>query len=221
MTHRRRRAQAARGRDECLGMLVLCIGGAAIIAFISPRLLLGAYGLIFGIGAVLSIILAAVFHLRQGGSATGALVLVLFTASITTGSLYGVWWYFFIHIASQPLFTFESLGQTGAREPARGFVVQPSVLPADGPGVGLVVSPSPSLMPAQTCGRAVVYDVDALALRAKPTRSPQQLAAVARGTPVDLACEDPIHADNIQWYKVRLGAIEGWMSARYLQVQQP
>lgn len=204
-----------------LGMLVSCIGAAAILAFISPQLLFGLYGRVLGIGATVAIVLAIFFHLRQGGSIIGALLHVLLTGGLAAGSMYGIWWYFFIHLASQPnLFSFAPLGQTSFNSPTTVSQPHPSVSAAVSMDESLSTPPLP-VSPMPGCGRATVYEVEALALRAEPTRSSHQLTAVDRGNKVDLLCEPTVHADEREWYKVRYGVIEGWMSARYLDVQQP
>ncbi|HEY0607389.1 MAG TPA: SH3 domain-containing protein [Herpetosiphonaceae bacterium] len=218
MTTREARQQAALGRGEMLGTLVSCIGCAAILAFISPQLLLGKWGAMLGAVAALSAVFAIYFHLRDGGSAAGALVLVLFVGGITAGSMYGLWWYLFVYVASQP-FTFGTVAQSQAPPPTSA-----TTLPSPGFNAALAestatVAPSPSPMPGSICGSAVVIEVEALALRAEPTRSSQQLAAIVRGNLVDLLCIDPVQADGREWYKVRSGNVEGWMSARYLHVQ--
>lgn len=218
MTTRRARREAALGRGEMLGTLVSCIGCAAILAFISPQLLLGKWGAMLGAVAALSAVLAIFFHLRDGGSAAGALVLVLFIGGITAGSMYGLWWYLFVYVASQP-FSFGTPAQSQAPQPQ-----STSAMPAPSFNATLVEStstvvPSPSPMPGSICGSAVVIEVEALALRAEPTRSSQQLAAIGRENLVELLCTDPVQADGREWYKVRSGNVEGWMSARYLHVQ--
>ncbi|HEY0737749.1 MAG TPA: SH3 domain-containing protein [Herpetosiphonaceae bacterium] len=222
MTTRRARREAARGRDEMLGMLVSCIGCAAILAFISPQLLQGTLGAMLGAGAVLSIVFAIFFHLRHGGSAAGALVLVLFSVSITAGSMFGLWWYLFVYVASQPgLFTFGALAQSPAPQPTSATTLSAPGFSSDLAEAGPAVAPSIAPVPGSTCGSAVVKEVEALALRAEPTRSSQQLAAIARGNRVDILCTASVQADDREWYNVRSGSVEGWMSARYLDVQQP
>lgn len=222
MATRRARREAARGRDEMLGMLVSCIGCALILAFISPQLLLGGIGIVLGMGAALAIVFAIFFHLRHGGSAAGALVLVLFTGGITAGSMYGLWWYLFVYVASQPgLFTFGTPALPQSSQPQSTVALPSPVFSSDLADGAPTVAPSPSLMPGSTCGSAVVQEVEVLALRAEPTRSSQQLAAIGRGNLVELLCADSVQADGRQWYKVRSGNLEGWMSARYLRMQQP
>lgn len=222
MTTRRVRRQAERGRDEMLGMLVSCIGCAAILAFVSPQLLLGGIGMVLGIGAALAIVFAIFFHLRQGGSAAGALVLVLFTGGITAGSMYGLWWYLFVYVASQPgLFTFGIPALPQSSQPQSRAALPSPAFSSDLADAAPTVVPSSSPMPGSICGSAVVQEVEALALRAQPTRSSQQLAAIARGNQVDVLCVAPVQADDREWYNVRSGNVEGWMSARYLTMQQP
>jgi S1-C subfamily serine protease len=67
------------------------------------------------------------------------------------------------------------------------------------------------------CSTATVTGVESLAIRAQPTRSSAMLGEVAGGGMVDVLCGDPIEADGRMWLAVRHGAIEGYMSARYLQ----
>jgi hypothetical protein len=209
------------GRDEMLGILVSCIGAAAILAFISPQLLFGPYGLVLGSGAALAIVLAIFFHLRQGGSLVGACIHILLTGGLTAGSMYGIWWYFFIHLASQPnLLSFGPIAPTTFNPPAGISQTHPTVSAAVSTDGRLSTAPL-TASPVPTCGTATVHEVDALALRAEPTRGSQQRTAIERGNRVELLCEPIVHADDREWYKVRYGTIEGWMSARYLHVQQP
>lgn len=67
------------------------------------------------------------------------------------------------------------------------------------------------------CRQATVVGVDALAIRAEPSRSSAQLGEVPRGGVVDVLCQAPIDADGRTWIKARSGAMEGYMSTNYLQ----
>lgn len=211
------RRHAVRGRDEMLEMLVSCIGAAAILAFMSPQLLRGVLGYLLGGAALFAIVFAVFFHLRQGGSLAGALLLVMLTGSVTAGSMYGIWWYSFVYLASQPdLFNVAALGQS---------IQQPTVLPS--PRASVPSTPSaasvaaPSVDVSTSCGRALVRGVEALALREGPTQRAAQLAAVPQDEAVDLACVPTVTSENIVWQKVHRGDTEGWMSTSFLQVQQP
>lgn len=222
MTTRKAQREASRGRDESLGMLVSCISAAAMLAFISPQLLLGTLGYVLGSGAILAIILAVVCHLRQGGSMAGAFVLVLLAGSLTTGTMFGIWWYFVVYLPAQPnLLNVGALGTSINSQPtaaAHTDSAQSSTSPIVTTAASAQSVPSAA---AQVCGTAAVREVQALALRAAPARKSPQLATVAQGTHVGLICAPLVRADDLDWYKVKYGAIEGWMSARYLDIQQP
>lgn len=217
MATRRAQRQAVHGRDEMLGMLVSCISGAAVLAFISPQLLRGTLGYLLGGGALFASVFAVIFHLRQGGSMAGAFLLVMLTGSLTAGSMYGIWWYSFVYLASQPnLFNVSALGQS-VQQP---MLLQPTStsIPATS-SAALVAAPSADA--SKQCGRARVQGVEALALRAEPTQRAAQLGAVPEDEVVDLACTPTVISDNIVWQKVRWGNTNGWMSTRFLQGQQP
>jgi|GEM_PF-6558352 len=66
------------------------------------------------------------------------------------------------------------------------------------------------------CGRARVVGVEALAIRAAPTRQSTQVGAAPAGATVEVLCDRPVAADERVWLRVRYGAIEGYMSDRYL-----
>lgn len=70
-----------------------------------------------------------------------------------------------------------------------------------------------------TCGQARVAGVEALSIRAAPSRQSEQLGAVAVGELVDVLCGAPISADDRVWLKVRVGRVEGYMSDRYLSLE--
>ncbi len=67
-----------------------------------------------------------------------------------------------------------------------------------------------------TCGRARVVDVAALAIRAEPTRQSAQLGSAPAGATVEVLCDQPVVADERVWLRVRFGPVEGYMSDRYL-----
>ncbi len=67
-----------------------------------------------------------------------------------------------------------------------------------------------------TCGRARVVDVAALAIRAEPTRQSVQLGSAPAGATVEVLCDRPVAADERVWLRVRFGQVEGYMSDRYL-----
>lgn len=73
---------------------------------------------------------------------------------------------------------------------------------------------------ADGCGRATVVGVAALSIRAAPTRESTRLGEVAQGNQVVLLCEPEVAADERIWWKIQVGAIEGWMSNRYLQREE-
>jgi uncharacterized protein YraI len=73
---------------------------------------------------------------------------------------------------------------------------------------------------AAGCGRATVVNVAALSIRAAPTRESTRLGEVAQGNQVVLLCEPEVAADDRIWWKVQVGALEGWMSNRYLQREE-
>lgn len=66
------------------------------------------------------------------------------------------------------------------------------------------------------CGRARVVGVEALSIRAAPSRQSEQLGAIKVGELVDVLCDAPISADERVWLRVRAGKVEGYMSDRYL-----
>jgi hypothetical protein len=198
---------------------VSCIAGAAILAYMSPQLLLSAYGVVLGIGALVAILFAIFFHHRHGGTIAGAVTLVLFVGGLSVGTFYAVWWYFFIHLAAQPLFSFQA---APPRQPAATAIIAPTatVLTETPPAhiAPIVVTPSPT---TEVCGTAIVHTVAALAVRAEPTRASEQLTAISQGRTVEVLCDAPIEADDRVWRKVRVQAVEGYMSLRYLTIQQP
>ncbi|NTU81068.1 MAG: peptidoglycan DD-metalloendopeptidase family protein [Chloroflexales bacterium] len=80
-------------------------------------------------------------------------------------------------------------------------------------------APATQANPA-TCGLGVVVDVPALNIRAAPTQQAAVLAAVAQFDAVDLLCVDPVQAEGRVWLRVRYAGVEGWMSDRFLDVQE-
>lgn len=68
-----------------------------------------------------------------------------------------------------------------------------------------------------TCGQANVVDVSELRIRAAPSLRAQTLGSQRKGQVVVLLCDAVMKADGINWRKVRVGSIEGWMSSRYLR----
>lgn len=73
----------------------------------------------------------------------------------------------------------------------------------------------------QGCGRAEVIDVPALSLRSEPTRESKRLGTVGRGGILEVQCEGPVDADERTWFKVKSpNGIEGWMSDKYLRLEQ-
>ncbi|NTU81069.1 MAG: SH3 domain-containing protein [Chloroflexales bacterium] len=68
------------------------------------------------------------------------------------------------------------------------------------------------------CGSATVVDVAALSIRAEPSRQSAQVGAISAGSPVSILCGAPIAADERVWLRVRAGQVEGYMSDRYLRL---
>lgn len=116
------------------------------------------------------------------------------------------------------------VGQTGDSASGQPLVAVGKVEPEDGSdaqGSGQDENTGqdeyPVRDPNEVCGQATVVGVDALAIRAEPSRSSALLAEVQRGGVVDVLCQEPIDADGRTWAKVRSGAVEGYMSTNYLQ----
>jgi uncharacterized protein YraI len=72
----------------------------------------------------------------------------------------------------------------------------------------------------EVCGQARVIEVTALSIRAQPTRNSTRVGEVGNGNQVDVLCVSPVAADDRVWFRVRSGAVEGWMSSRYLQLEE-
>lgn len=201
------------GRDEALGIIVSCIGAGAILAYVSPALLPGPYGWVLGAGIVFGAIVAMIGQRRSGGSFAGGLFRIVVVAGITAASMFGLWWYFFVYIASQPsLFDFSSIGkateQTAIADQQQLRLLASASAPAEGePGAGL-------------CGSAIVQGVELLNLRSQPSLASEALVAIPQGQTVQVLCDPQTQADSIVWQKVRSGSTEGWMSIRFLSINQ-
>jgi uncharacterized protein YraI len=80
----------------------------------------------------------------------------------------------------------------------------------------------PPLPAGKVCDYATVVGVEALNIRSEPTRqSPTMGDPVPRGGRVEVLCNDMVEADGRVWARIRIGAIEGWMSTRYLAFDNP
>ncbi|NJN68328.1 MAG: SH3 domain-containing protein [Chloroflexaceae bacterium] len=72
----------------------------------------------------------------------------------------------------------------------------------------------------EVCGQARVVEVTALSIREQPSRDSAYLGEVSGNQTVDVLCVPPVSADDRVWFRVRSGSIEGWMSSRYLQLDE-
>jgi hypothetical protein len=75
-------------------------------------------------------------------------------------------------------------------------------------------------LPAGVCGSATVSGIPSLSIRATPDRAGELVADVAAERQVELLCSAPVIADERTWREVRSGAAQGWMSTRYLTIDQ-
>ena len=71
-----------------------------------------------------------------------------------------------------------------------------------------------------SCGNAVVQDVAALAIREAPSLQSVAVGEVPQGRSIALICEAVV-ADGLAWQMVDYGLGRGWMSRKYLLVEQP
>lgn len=71
------------------------------------------------------------------------------------------------------------------------------------------------------CGRGVVVDVVALNIRSEPLLGGAIMASVPQFEAVEVLCVEPVYAEQRVWRRVRYGAVEGWMSDRFLDIQNP
>ncbi len=104
---------------------------------------------------------------------------------------------------------------------SRGLGILPTASPASGPDATSAAPPSPAVSPSR--GRASLHagDVAAmvtdgrLVIRTLPETGPSSAIFKTRLYPGQrvLVLEGPVDGDGYQWYRVRLGDIEGWASA--------
>lgn len=73
----------------------------------------------------------------------------------------------------------------------------------------------------EACGSAVVGVVAALAIREAPSLQSVAVGEVPQGRRIKLVCESAVSADGISWQRVDYGSGQGWMSRKYLLIEQP
>lgn len=101
-----------RWADEMLRVSVGCFGALGLIASFLPQLLTGTLGIFFlavGCGAGLLHVLGT---LKLGGSPARGIMEVLLFNALAFGLIYGCFWYFTVHLASQPLVVFPTIAPT-------------------------------------------------------------------------------------------------------------
>jgi len=99
-----RRRRSSRDFDESMQLFLGCIAVATILFFFLPGMLAGALSWILAGGVVLSALVAIVQHRRLGISAGRTIVLLVLMGGLMYGVIAGGYWYFMVHLASQPLF---------------------------------------------------------------------------------------------------------------------
>lgn len=91
----------------------------------------------------------------------------------------------------------------------------------------LVLEPTAGMISAEAiateevCGSAVVGIVAALAIREAPSLQSVAVGEVPQGRRIKLVCEPTVSADGISWQLVDYGVGQGWMSRKYLLIEQP
>lgn len=70
------------------------------------------------------------------------------------------------------------------------------------------------------CGSAVVQVVAALAIRQEPSLASDAVGEVPQGRKIKLVCAPTVTANGITWQMVDYGIGRGWMSRKYLLVEQ-
>lgn len=73
----------------------------------------------------------------------------------------------------------------------------------------------------EACGSAVVGIVAALAIREAPSLQSVAVGEVPQGRRIKLICEPTVSTDGISWQLVDYGVGQGWMSRKYLLIEQP
>lgn len=76
-------------------------------------------------------------------------------------------------------------------------------------------------MSEDSCGSAVVQGVAAVAIREAPSLQSVAVGEVPQGRSIKLICESVVGADGLTWQLVDYGPGRGWMSRKYLLVEQP
>ncbi len=214
--------------DTCgLELVVVWVGAIAVLGAALPHLLRGWGGLLLLGGALLSGLLSIVEGVQRGQRVASGLLRVLVVGGLAFGAVYVPLWLLTgvtpraawsrVHQAA-PHVVAASAAPRGAPRPSAPVTPQATVTltPVPPPAPPPPAAPR-TLATAGTCGQAVVSGVAALALRAAPGTRAQVIGARPQGTTVELLCDAPVTADGITWRRVRVGALEAWMSARFLK----
>ncbi len=99
-----RRRRSDHDFDESMQLFLGCIAIATILFFFLPGLLAGTLSGILAGGVVFSALVSIVQHRRLGIGVGRTIVLLVLMGSLMYGVIAGGYWYFMVHLASQPLF---------------------------------------------------------------------------------------------------------------------